>query len=287
MERDRSIRGERTDDCYTSCQVCGPYAPFCAAQKNKTVGAHPNPEQRTDQGAWGRKPKVVAVKRIPIGVYGSRVRVKFAKEGVARYTGHLDLVRLFDRSLRRAGIPVAYSQGFHPHPKISFGPTLPLGMRSIAEYVDFSLSEPFSDLEQAIQQGFPEGFTLTGLRPIADNAMSLNEIIKYAEYRIEHFAEDGLAEKAAELLAHDTLPAERWTKIGVKTIDIRQGIIELTVPKDGTGLVMLLSQAQETYVKPTEVLSFLPGNLNNSGIIRTEQYTELHGGRKTPLDVTR
>ena len=125
-ERGKAFDGEITSDCYETCHACGPYAPFCAAQKNNL------PERSTSKQIFknpadymfGRKKKVIQTRVITPPSLGRRLRVKYGKHGAARFTGHLDLIRVFDRTLRRAGIPVAYSQGFSPHPKISFGMSL-------------------------------------------------------------------------------------------------------------------------------------------------------------------
>ncbi len=285
-ERERAYLSLPTPDCRTACHHCGPYAPFCASvNRQKTELSAPAEQPGPEQSAFGRKRKEVAVKRIFTGPFGARVRVKFAKNGMARFTGHLDLVRLFDRVLRRAAIPVAYSQGFHPHPKISFGPTLPLGMKSIGEYVDFSLREPCPNLDQALRQGFPQGFTLLGLGPLSEQTESLNACIKFAEYQVACDVDDRIVERIRELLRSDSVPVVRWTKTGSKTVDIRPGIRELSVQADNRGYTMLLSQELERYVKPSEVVTVLHGDAIPRTVTRLEQYITINGRRTTPLDV--
>jgi len=131
----------------------------------------------------------------------------YTKRNEARYIAHLDLTRVFDRALRRAGVEVAYSEGFNPHPKISFGPPLPVGVEGQREYVDIDLktmdhnqevssreSEQEASLEalqiaflkktvEKLQEQLPEGITLMdyGVRPQGDKA--LMAVINLARYQ--------------------------------------------------------------------------------------------------------
>src|SRR5262245_6391338 len=86
-----------------------------------------------------------------------RVRITFSKQGALRYTGHLDLHKLWERAARRAGLPLSYSQGFHPQPKISIGAALPLGFSSRAEIMDIRLNEPLEleDISRRLKESLP------------------------------------------------------------------------------------------------------------------------------------
>jgi radical SAM-linked protein len=114
----------------------------------------------------------------------------YTKKQEARYIAHLDLTRVFDRALRRAQIDVAYSEGFNPHPKISFGPPLPVGVEGQREYVDIDLKLPADSEEEGylaetvekLQRQLPEGIALIGskIRPQGDKA--LMAVINLARY---------------------------------------------------------------------------------------------------------
>ncbi|NLI92402.1 MAG: DUF2344 domain-containing protein [Peptococcaceae bacterium] len=120
-----------------------------------------------------------------------KTRIAYTKKKEARYIAHLDLTRVFDRALRRSKIEVAFSEGFNPHPKISFGPPLPVGVEGQREFVDIDLKLP-SDNPEAVflketvnqlQRQLPEGIELIdcGVRPQGDKA--LMAVINLARYR--------------------------------------------------------------------------------------------------------
>lgn len=120
-----------------------------------------------------------------------KTRIAYSKKREARYIAHLDLTRVFDRALRRAQIEVAYSEGFNPHPKISFGPPLPVGVEGQREFVDIDLKLPPDTSEEAfleenvqkLQKQLPEGIELLdyAIRPQGDRA--LMAVLNSASYR--------------------------------------------------------------------------------------------------------
>jgi radical SAM-linked protein len=91
-----------------------------------------------------------------------KLRLTFEKRGAAAFIGHLDLQRVFQRAIRRGGVPAAYSEGFHPHPKLSFALPLPLGMEGLAEYADIETTEPAEGIARALSRALPSGITVTG-----------------------------------------------------------------------------------------------------------------------------
>jgi radical SAM family uncharacterized protein/radical SAM-linked protein len=115
----------------------------------------------------------------------TRYRVAFEKIGIARFTSHLDLVRIFDRAIRVAKVPIAYSQGFNRHAKIAYGPPLPLGATSRAEYFDLELAQPCPWTTIAtMQDALPEGITIFDGRPFTKSLDSLMASIARADYRV-------------------------------------------------------------------------------------------------------
>jgi radical SAM family uncharacterized protein/radical SAM-linked protein len=115
----------------------------------------------------------------------TRYRVAFEKIGIARFTSHLDLVRIFDRAIRVAKVPIAYSQGFNRHAKIAYGPPLPLGATSRGEYFDLELAQPCAwTTIAAMQDALPEGITIFDGRPFTKSLDSLMASIARADYRV-------------------------------------------------------------------------------------------------------
>ena len=145
-----------------------------------------------------------------------RIRLTFSKQGALRYTGHLDLHNLWERAARRAAIPLAYSQGFHPQPKIQLASALPLGFSSRAEMMDIWLKEDreISKLRDELQSMLPGGIQILSIEQVDDRAPALQTQVVSAEYEVTIPAEfaSGLDGKVAALLQADSLPRERRGK---------------------------------------------------------------------------
>src|SRR6185295_3023817 len=127
----------------------------------------------------------------------TRFRIEFGKGATMRFLSHLDLMRTWERALRRSGLPLAFSQGHHPHIKMSFGPPLPLGFRSRAEVFDLECSRPPGfDLVERLNAVLPDGITVTGFRPILYKTPSLMSQLEGASYRmrfpVSYLAEAGI-----------------------------------------------------------------------------------------------
>ncbi len=115
-----------------------------------------------------------------------RLRIVFSKGGMLTYTSHLDLARAWERSLRRAGIPLAYSQGFNPRPKLQLAAALPLGHTGAAELLDVQLEKPMSvrDFGRALVPVLPAGLIVSQVRQIMIKEAALQTQIVSAEYRV-------------------------------------------------------------------------------------------------------
>src|SRR3970282_1605236 len=115
-----------------------------------------------------------------------RIRITFAKQGPLRYTGHLDLHKLWERAVRRAGLPLAYSQGFHPQPKMNIAAALPLGFSSRCEVLDMRLEHdiPLDGLQEILQQTLPTGIRVSAIESVDERAPALQIQVLSAEYEI-------------------------------------------------------------------------------------------------------
>jgi radical SAM-linked protein len=144
-----------------------------------------------------------------------RLRITFAKTEEMRYTGHLDLHRTWERTFRRAGLPLAYSQGFHPQPRINLASALPLGFTSECEMVDVWFEQPISSLgvRAALQQAVPSGISIQDVQEVDDKAPALQTQVIASEYEITLMdTYPGLDQRIQELLAEVSLPRERRGK---------------------------------------------------------------------------
>ena len=113
-----------------------------------------------------------------------KLRICYAKTAAGRYLSHLDLARTMERSLRRAGVPLAFSEGFNPHPKLSFGPALAVGITGDREYVDIELRRRVNSqiLGQKLQEALPPALALVALEEIDPRSKSLSALINEAVY---------------------------------------------------------------------------------------------------------
>ncbi|QUH01006.1 DUF2344 domain-containing protein [Saccharopolyspora erythraea] len=160
-----------------------------------------------------------------------KLRLRYAKRGRLRFTSHRDLARAFERALRRAGVPMAYSQGFSPHPKVSWAGAVPTGVSSEAEYVELQLVRQVDPelLRRELDAALPDGVDL--LEAVEAAPGPLAERLEVSRWLIEvpGVGDDELREAAAKLLAADSVEVERMTKDGRRSIDARAALIDAAV----------------------------------------------------------
>lgn len=209
-----------------------------------------------------------------------RLRITFSKQGALRYTGHLDLHKILERSIRRAGLPLAYSQGYHPQPKLNLAAALPLGFSSQAEVMDIWLNETVEDAASALQANVPPGLAILQAEPVDERAPALQTQVIAAEYEVEITEADfgaGLTEKIASLMEAESIPRERRKK----QYDLRPLIEQLSLtpgplpspqgaPRGrGEKIFMRLTAREGATGRPEEVLDVLGIPLEATRIERT------------------
>ena len=191
-----------------------------------------------------------------------RLRITFSKTGALRYIGHLDLHTIWERAARRAGLPLSYSNGFHPQPKISLAAALPLGFSSRGEVLDLRLNEELelAQIPGRLQAAMPEGIGILNVERVDDSLPALQTQVLSAEYevRLTEAAEpSGLKRRADEVLASPALPRERRGK----SYDLRPLIevlgVESTGGPSGVMIRMRLACREGATGRPEEVLEVL------------------------------
>lgn len=201
-----------------------------------------------------------------------RIRLIFSKLEHMRYTGHLDLFRTWERTIRRAGLPLAYSQGFNPRPRINLASALPLGFTSSGEVMDMWLEEKQSleDIFAALEEALPPGLSLSKIVEIAQNEPSLQSQLTVAEFRIVFL--DGIDDfetRIEEMLSESTLPRERRGK----PYDLRPLILSAQrLEDDGEGhtrLFLRLAAREGATGRPEEVILALGEDPSRTRIERT------------------
>ena len=292
-ERERALRGEVTEDCRLgTCRICGvPNCPTPSHVVSKRDRPRAEEVQPFDEDThFGRKKRRETSTSVPRA--GTLIRVAYSKTGLSRFLSHLDLVRVFDRALRRAQIPVAYSQGFHPHPKLAFGPSLPLGVEGKREYFDIQLSTLYpGNLEVALGRVLPEGLRVLCTKPILAKTESLSAALNLAEYRVEVPPERDLKEKIADLLRAERLVVQRHRKGTSQEVNIRPAILDLRQIKSGGNSSILLSIriAGKATARISEVLQLLLDVRHKEipalHVIRTGLFVERDGEKLSPMEV--
>src|SRR5688572_3778577 len=187
-----------------------------------------------------------------------RIRITFAKLGALRYTGHLDLHKLMERAARRAELPLSYSQGFHPQPKISLAAALPLGFASRDEVMDIRLNEDLEpdDILARLKNSLPTGIQILKVERVEDNLPPLQTQLLSATYEA-HLTEPAggadLTRKVESLMMSESLPRERRGK----SYDLRPLIEMLSVVTESNGKIwlrMTLAAREGATGRPDEVL---------------------------------
>lgn len=198
-----------------------------------------------------------------------RIRIRYAKRGPLRFTSHRDFARAFERALRRAAVPMAYSQGFSPHPKISYASAAPTGVASEAEYLEIGLQTAVDPaaLMVALDAGLSPGLDI--LEAVVAGEGSLADKIDAGRWRIElPQVDQGVAEAAvAVFLAADEVLVERMMKQGMRSLDARQPVARLVVTRQSDApcevvappcaILDLVVRQVTPAVRPDDVLSGL------------------------------
>jgi radical SAM-linked protein len=304
-EKLRADRAAATDDCRLEdvCFSCGvvecpqrpwvkqPHAPLDLARARAAVPApgHGRRARRTTSGAG------VAT--------ATRFRFLFEKGTRMRFTSHLDLMHAWERALRRSGLPLAFTQGHHPHLKMSFGPPLPLGYRSRAEAFDLEFaSPPAVDLAERLDAVLPDGLRVLAFRPILFRTPSLMSQLEGASYRVRfpesHLVQAGLSPASLPgaleaaitgLLARESVIVRRSSEAHTREFDARPSIVALTIAHDETPVALEahVRFTARASVRPEEIVALLlPGqDPRTVDIERTRLWTELGDRTLDPIEL--
>ncbi len=318
-EKLRADKAAITEDCRLEdvCFSCGvvecpqrpwvkqPHAPLDIAAARAAVAAE------STFGRRGRRahalPLTPRASRYGGAGHGlatsTRFRIVFRKSAEMRFTSHLDLMRTWERTLRRSQLPLAFTQGHHPHLKMSFGPPLPLGFRSRAEAFDLEFSQPPAvDLADRLNAVLPEGLQVLAFRPILFKTPSLMSQLDGASYRVRfpasYLAEaciapetlgDRLHAAVSELLAREHVIVRRQSEGQTREFDARPSIaaVEVTEEDGRPALDMHLRFTVRAQARPDDVIALLipAADSRTTDVERMMLWVEASGRRLDPLEL--
>jgi len=230
------------------------------------------------------------------------IRLRFTKNGKIRFLGHRDVANLWARALRRGGMPMAYSEGYTPRPKLAFGLALPTGCASDGEFIDLHLNQsPLSgqfsrtggqscsvaELPQLLSKFLPVGMDVTAAAEMSSGGMSLQQAVTCCDWRVElrGMSEEDATNLVQCIMDAVELPVQRVRKGRNVVEDVRPGIrvVSVTqVTEIGATLDMSLDTQPRT-VRPTQVLDAVLPNQPLGEVRRLFQWIERDGERREPL----
>ncbi|WP_107771772.1 TIGR03936 family radical SAM-associated protein [Nocardioides sediminis] len=190
-----------------------------------------------------------------------RLRVRYAKRGRLRFTSHRDFSRAFERAVFRARIPMAYSSGFNPHPRISYAGAAPTGSASEAEYLEIALAQVLvpAQVHAALDEALPEGLDV--IEVVESPGGSLADRLEASRWRIDvEGSPEVVGAGVAAFLAAEEVLVERMTKKGLREFDARGAVVSLAVTPSGyddrSALDVVLRHGVPA-VRPDDVLTAL------------------------------
>ncbi|MDP1821295.1 MAG: TIGR03936 family radical SAM-associated protein [Acidimicrobiales bacterium] len=237
-----------------------------------------------------------------------RQRLRFTKQGKIRFLSHRDLARIWERTLRRAGVAVAYSEGFSPRPRLHFGLALSTGHESLGEYLDIDLApdgalDP-ADLPALVNPHLPEGMTAQAVIPVEAGSDSLQQAVTSCGWEIEVVGAGAPAVAAAaqRALGASALPTTVERKGASVSIDARPAILALEVapspvptpvptpdgvaPLRPSTLLVAELATQPRSLRPAELVRALDPAWVEGRVLRTHQWTLVDGARCEPIPLS-
>lgn len=195
-----------------------------------------------------------------------RLQIEFAKEGLARFTSHLELMKTWERAFRRAAVPVSYSEGFNPHPRMSFALPLAVGCEGVRDYLEIMVETgvDLGSLAEALSRALPEGLRVIAVTPLPDDSPALMAQVVGANYLIRSFLSGPISAEELNnaIEAFWALPEAVVTKEGKhgpKPQDVRPGVYCLQAELTGSKveLCMALKAGSQGNVRPEDVVKAL------------------------------
>lgn len=228
-----------------------------------------------------------------------RLRLRYTRTGKVRFLSHRDLARVLERAVRRAGLPVAYSEGFSPHPKLHFGLALSVGYESLAEYLDVDVDLDPSregigvvrEIPARLGEALPAGLEVVAVAELAPGTPSLQEAVTSCTWDIDLPGADPgqVTAEVARLMSADELPLELVRKGKQVREDLRPLLRDLLAERIPGGMRLTAELGTKPRsVRPAELLGTLrlPAEVTDVGnvrVTRTHQWITIDGNRREPI----
>lgn len=223
-----------------------------------------------------------------------RIRIKFSKHGAVKFIGHLDMMRFFQKAIRRAGINIAYSGGFSPHQIMSFAAPLGVGLCSNGEYLDIEVNfhQGREDMITRLNEAMVEGIRVENIVALSDNAGNAMASVVAASYFVEwkpgYDKPQGLKEACEAFYSQEKIMVTKETKKSTLSVDLKPGIYEFKEKEDG--IYLFVDASSSGNIKPSLLLEAFFAyknfefNPNSIQITREDTYTKDKNGNLVSLD---
>lgn len=246
----KALQQEYTPDCRTQgCQGCG----LCDFKTVAPV-VHARPEAQVQ-----RPDPPPRVERSQPPSQAFTYRVHYTRKGDSRFYGHLELLQLVFRTLQRTGLPLLFSGGFNPSPRVSFSQALPVGVESLAEFFDMNLAQPLASRENIVARlngQFPETIRVVAVNP-SPRSVYRSSLAAY-EIRSQAFLAADFQRRISEFLGLETFVIDRFRKNRHKDLDLRPLVVGLQLREDVLSMELLSHQGQPG-ANPREILEKVLG----------------------------
>jgi len=225
----------------------------------------------------------------------NKIRIKFSRETPIKYISHLDILKVFERSMRRAGIKMLYTQGFNPHPKMVFGLPLSVGVISESEYADIEVNEYITpeDFRKKLNLNLPDGVRVLKAGYNNNNKSKIMAEIKAAKYSIyiQICKNKGDAiEELKSFMKKEEILSEKKTKNGMKLVNIKPLIYDFSITDNMDGdliiIDMLVKAGQENNLKPQLLINVLPFEIDEVEIKRKALFVMLNKTLVEPMNIS-
>jgi len=279
---ERALQLKHAQDCrHRKCHKCGVIdheRDLCATMLRRSI------QGRKPEAEWERKPTVPFVEPDPV----QRLWLRISRTGEARYLTHLEAMNAWLRALRRARTPLAYSQGYHPHPKFAFSSAMPMNTQSVGEYMDMTLVEKVDPAEYLARLAatLPEGFGAHAITEVPRGAPALMALNAGGEWTIffPHEAEDHVRERVEALQQASELVVARKVKNKrrkgrrrgapkrTRDLDVRASVISVAY-REGSGVPavdLTLVRHDNVIAKPRELLAWFTEVPERAKVLRRD-----------------